>query len=382
MTTTVLGGLSVAAFLTRHWQKKPLLVRGAIPGFSGFLDARQLFALAARADAVSRLVIERPRRRQRWELHEGPFADLSAGALPASHWTLLVQGVEGLVPGGWELLRAFSFLPAARVDDLMISYAAPHGSVGAHVDQYDVFLLQGPGRRRWQISRQADQTVDPRAPIKILSRFLADDEFILDPGDLLYLPPGVAHWGVAHEGPCFTYSIGFVAPSHDALIQNFLIYLGQKLEATTDPAALYEDPRLVASAHPWRLGDDMVRSVESLLATVTWQRSEVEEFLGRLLTGPKPNVVFAPPRRPLSQGAWARRLSQRDRGRLQLALPSRGLVRGDAIFLNGEHHRVDAPSRAWCESLFATRALELPIALTEPLIELLYGFYRAGYLNA
>src|SRR5437016_1829083 len=185
---SILGEMSPAAFLRDHWQKRPLLVRQAFPGFRGIVDRDRFLALATRDDARSRLVIQHPRARasrRRWERHDGPFGALDARMLPASHWTLLVNGVETLVPGGWEILRAFSFIPAARIDDLMVSYAADGGSVGPHDDLYDVFLLQGPGRRRWQVSRTGDRTVDPGAAIKVLRRFVPDEEWLLEPGDML-----------------------------------------------------------------------------------------------------------------------------------------------------------------------------------------------------
>src|SRR5688572_24435066 len=168
--TPILGGLPPATFLRRYWQKRPLLVRQAFPGFGGILSRDELLALATREDAVSRLVIEHPRRSGpgRWERHDGPFAELDASLLPRSHWTMLVHGVESLVQGGWELLRAFSFIPMARIDDLMVSWAADGGSVGPHHDDYDVFLLQGGGRRRWQISVGGDRSRDPEAAIEVL----------------------------------------------------------------------------------------------------------------------------------------------------------------------------------------------------------------------
>ncbi|MGZ3441329.1 MAG: cupin domain-containing protein, partial [Polyangia bacterium] len=235
---SVLGGLSPASFLRDYWQKRPLVVRQAIPGFRGLIDRDSLLGLATRGDATSRLVLEHPRRRARWERHDGPFGGLEAGMLPESHWTVLVHGVESLVPGGWELLRAFSFIPAARIDDLMVSYAADRGSVGPHDDRYDVFLLQGPGRRRWQVMMGGDRAVDPNAAIRVLKHFVADDEWLLEAGDMLYLPPGVAHHGVA-EGPSFTYSIGFLAPSHEELVHSVLGYLGHALAPRLDPEALF-----------------------------------------------------------------------------------------------------------------------------------------------
>lgn len=375
----LLGGLSKAAFLRTYWQKRPLLVRQAIPGFAGILSAKELCALSARADATSRLVAEHPgKRRGRWEMHTGPFHELTPESLPRSHWTLAVQGVEGLWPGGWELLRQFSFLPAARIDDLMITYAAAHGSVGPHDDVYDVFLLQGPGRRRWQINRSGDRALDPHAPLKILRHFEAEQEFILEAGDMLYLPPGVAHWGVALE-PCFTYSIGFVAPSHEALLQNFIAYLGQRIEPLIDPGAMYQDPPLKPQRDPFELGGEMIGSVESLLDRIKWDRSQVEEFLGRLLTGPKPHVAFEPPARPLSTPAFARRFS--GRGRLQLALPSRGLLGKHNVFINGAMLPVDAKTREVFQALLTERHAPLPLRLSERSLAMFYRLYRAGHVT-
>lgn len=371
----VLGGMSAAAFLRDHWQKRPLVVRQAIPGFAGLVDRDALMALATRSDATSRLVLQHPRRRARWERHDGPFATLDAGMLPDSHWTLLVHGVESLVRGGWELLSAFSFLPAARIDDLMVSYATDGGSVGPHDDKYDVFLLQGPGRRRWQVSTQRDRAVDEAAAIRVLKSFVAEDEWLLEPGDMLYLPPGVAHWGVA-EGPCFTYSIGFLAPSHEALVQNFLGYLQHTL--APDPEALFADPDLRVQASPLAISDAMIERIGAVVDSIRWDRSTVEDFVGRFLTGPKPQQIFSPPRRPRSPEELARRL--RGRGRLELALPSRGLVRGQTLFLNGESHRVGRATLRFFETLVRARSLPLPLSLDARTLALVHDWYCAGYL--
>ena len=384
----LLGGLSPAAFLRAHWQKRPLLVRQAIPGFRGIVSRDAFLALATRDDARSRLVIHHPRRApaRRWERHDGPFGALEADMLPARGWTLLVNSVESLIPGGWEILRRFSFLPAARTDDLMISYAADGGSVGPHDDLYDVFLLQGPGRRRWQVSRQRDRAVDPDAAIKVLRSFVPEDEWVLEPGDMLYLPPGVAHHGVA-EGPCFTYSIGFVAPSHADLYRSFFSYLGALLGENVDPRAIYADPDLTsAAAAPHEIGDAMVARMAAVVGGARWTAADVADFLGRLLTHPKPQVRFAPPARPLDRAAFARRIGARDRRtrRLTLALPSRGLLRRGRLYLNGEAY---APARAALPSLralLAERALPLPLprALTgDAPLALLHAWYAAGYLR-
>ncbi|HEX4456793.1 MAG TPA: cupin domain-containing protein, partial [Polyangia bacterium] len=304
--TSILGRLSPAAFMRDYWQQKPLLIRQALPGFGGIVDRDALSRLATRSDATSRLVIEHPRRRgpDHWERADGPFATLDAALLPASHWTLLVHGVESLVPGGWELLRRFSFLPAARIDDLMVSYAAPGGSVGPHEDRYDVFLLQGPGRRRWQLSERGDHALDPTAKIKVLKSFEVEREWLLEPGDMLYLPPSVAHYGVA-EGECFTYSIGFLAPSHDELAQSFLGYLGGTLATAFSGDALLAAGDRAPTKAPLALPAPMLAEVASVLDGLRWDRALTERFVGCFLTRPKPHVVFTPPARPLSPDAFA-----------------------------------------------------------------------------
>jgi 50S ribosomal protein L16 3-hydroxylase len=381
--SSLLGGLAPSTFLRRHWQKRPLVVRQAIPGFSGILPRGHggrdaLLSLASRPDAISRLVLHHPGQRQLWERHDGPFGHLDASMLPKERWTLLVHGIESLVRGGWELLRRFAFIPAARIDDLMISYAATGGSVGPHVDRYDVFLLQGPGRRRWQVATQGDRTHDPDAAIKVLRSFSPEEEWVLEPGDMLYLPPGVAHHGVAEE-PSFTYSIGFLAPAHLELQQSFLGYVAGALPSDAD--ALYHDPQLAVPREPLAIGDEMLRYVNRVLDGIRWDPGLVEEFLGCFLTRPKPCVRFIAPTRPLSVEAFARRLRQS--GRLTLALPSRGLLRRGLLFFNGRAHRLAPRPLAVFTRLLGDRALPLPRtpAPSAATLELLHRWYLTGELE-
>jgi 50S ribosomal protein L16 3-hydroxylase len=376
MAASLLGGVSAATFMRDYWQKRPLLVRQAIPGFGGIVDRDELLGLATRADATSRLVIEHPRRRSRWERHDGPFGGLDLSMLPASRWTLLVHGVESLVPGGWELLGRFGFIPAARVDDLMVSYAADGGGVGPHDDRYDVFLLQGQGRRRWRIMHGGDRSVDERAAIRVLARFATDEEWLLEPGDMLYLPPGVAHWGVA-EGPCFTYSIGFLSPSHTTLVESFLGYLWHAIGPTLDPDALLRDTLRAPAPKPLALPDGMLAEVARVVGPVRWDARTVEDFFGRFLTSPR-RVAFAPPARAIAGDAFARRL--RGRGRLTLALPSRGLVRGRRIYFNGESYVADRATLKLFEELVTARVLTLPCSADARLVARLYAWYVAGWL--
>lgn len=391
--TAVLGGMTTETFLRDHWQKRPLVIRQAIAGFAGLFApssvghpddkaARDAFlSLATRADVTSRLVMApQPGRRstQHWQRFDGPFDRIDDTTLPKSHWSVLIHGIESLVPGGWELLRHFSFLPSARVDDLMVSYASPGGTVGPHDDLYDVFLLQGPGRRRWQISHQADRTLDSSAAIKVLQSFVPEEEWILEPGDMLYLPPGVAHFGVSDE-PCFTYSIGFLAPSHRELCQTFLGYLNEELAPEIDPDALYQDPDLQPQPDHLTLSDAMIDQVTTILEQVRWDRDRVGDFLGRLLTGRKLPKGDVAPSRTLSRLAFARRI--KGHGRLTLSLASRGLVRGDCVFLNGEAHHVEPKTRALLTELLHARSLPLPLPLDDQALALLYDLHTAGYLH-
>src|SRR6202171_2072013 len=275
----LLGGLSAAIFLRKYWQKKPLLVRQAVGGFQGLLSRAELFGLAGRDDVESRLVRH---ARGRWTLAQGPFRAADLKRLPARDWTLLVQGVNLHVAAADALLRRFAFIPYARLDDVMVSYAAPGGGVGPHVDSYDVFLLQGEGRRRWrlggqtrQMNRQRDLTLDPSLPVKILTRFRPDAEYMLDAGDMLYLPPAYAHDGVAVDA-CTTYSIGFRAPSAQELGTAFLDWLRDRLALD----GRYCDAGRRPSAEPGRIEQTLQSRCARMLARIRWDRDSVAQFLG------------------------------------------------------------------------------------------------------
>src|SRR5688572_6995965 len=211
--------------MRRFWQRKPLLVRGAFAAFADPLTPREVMELAARDEVPSRLVQGRGRR---WSMEHGPIAPARAKRLPRRDWTVLVQDTQLASRECERLLAQFDFIPHARVDDLMVSYAMPGGGVGPHVDSYDVFLLQGTGRRRWQISTQRDTRFIPGLPLRILERFEPEEEWVLEPGDMLYLPPGVAHHGVA-ETECLTWSIGLRAPAARELAAGFLDDLHERL---------------------------------------------------------------------------------------------------------------------------------------------------------
>ena len=316
---TLLGGRSARAFLADYWQKRPLVVRGAWPRFADPVSVSDLFRLAARADCESRLVI---RDGARWRLEPGPLRPGRARRLPARRWTLLVQGLNHFVPDADRLLRAFRFVPYARLDDVMVSYAAPGGGVGPHFDSYDVFLLQGRGRRRWRIAQRGDPELDARAPLKVLRRFRPEEEWVLEPGDMLYLPPGIAHEGSALE-PCLTYSIGFRAPSSRELAVAFLAFLEDRLDPGSER---YADPDLRPARRPAALDDALVSAVPRCLPPSGGRAAISRRFSAR--TFPSPSRMCDSSRR---RGRWGAAHSSGGRsrrhspcGRERDALPARG----------------------------------------------------------
>lgn len=370
MTKSCLGPLTAAEFLRRHWQKKPLLARNAMPGHARLLHRNDLFELASRDDLESRLV---QRQGRRWRVRHGPFGPSELKRLPRAGWTVLVQGVNHALPAAQQLLDEFSFIPYARLDDLMASYAPPGGGVGPHFDDYDVFLLQGEGRRRWRVSRQRDLELVPRAPLKILRSFRPAREWTMQEGDLLYLPPRCAHDGAAVGGDCITYSIGFRAPGAQELGAGFLDYLQEHLRLQ----GIYEDPGLKPARRPARLDDTMVRKARKFLQRIRWGSDDVARFLGCHLTEPKAQVIFPRPSRPLSPRAFAARMA---RGGARLALPTRMLFRGSVVFINGEACAVGAAATRLLSRLADRRALAPLARVDHESAELLYQWYRAGYI--
>lgn len=274
--------ISPAHFLKNHWQKKPLLVRGAFPHFRDPVTPDELAGLACAEDVESRLVMERGGRKP-WQVLHGPQDPARLRRLPPSHWTLLVQGVDRRVPGVAALLESFRFIPDWRVDDVMVSFAPPRGSVGPHVDSYDVFLIQGKGRRRWRIDGGSAGECKPGLDLRILKKFRPTREWVLEAGDMLYLPPGVGHHGVALED-CLTYSVGFRAPGAMDLLGAAV----QKLAGQDLSDLRYRDPRL-QPGRPGEIPPAVVKAMRSLL----WKGMErltaegMDVLVGELLTEPK-----------------------------------------------------------------------------------------------
>lgn len=277
------GEITVEQFLSEYWQKKPLLVRGAWPGFENPLPPAAFLKLSEREDALSRLMVQHEGEHN-WELDEGPFKALRFTDMPDSHWTLLIQEVDRLVPAVRDMLRAVDFLPKWRLDDVMISYAANGGGVGAHIDNYDVFLLQGHGRRRWQINTTPveEEVLIEDIDVSILADFEADRDWVLEPGDMLYLPPRIAHYGVA-EGECMTFSIGCRAPSKQDILGAIL----EQALMDVDPDDRYADPTLGQDASIAGLGDDVLAWAIGAMKELTADRDALRDMLGTILSQPR-----------------------------------------------------------------------------------------------
>ena len=283
----LLGGITAREFLRDYWQKKPLLIRQAIPDFESPIDADELAGLALEEEVESRLVIEHGERP--WELRRGPFAEDAFGALPEREWTLLVQAVDQFVPEVAELLEQFRFLPSWRIDDVMISFAAPGGSVGPHFDNYDVFLLQAQGKRNWKIGQMcnSESPLLQHADLRILAEFEESAEWVLEPGDMLYLPPRLAHFGIA-EDDCMTYSVGFRAPSAAEVLTHFTDFLAQYL---TDEER-YTDADAQPVSDPHQIQGDALDRLKSLLAEHMSDERMLLTWFGQFMTEPRyPELV-------------------------------------------------------------------------------------------
>jgi 50S ribosomal protein L16 3-hydroxylase len=361
------GSLDVSAFMRRHWQREPLLVRAAFPGFADPLSPREVLELAASPEAASRLVRHRAGR---WSLEHGPFQPATLARLPERDWTVLVQDTNHHSARADALLARFGFIAHARVDDVMVSYAVPGGGVGPHVDSYDVFLLQGRGRRRWRISRQKDLAFVPGLPLKILARFRPEQEWVLEAGDMLYLPPGVAHEGVA-ETECLTWSIGFRAPADRELVAGFLDYLHEKL----DPRGQYGDAGARPTRHPGAIPPALTAHVGRALARIRWTDADVREFAGRFLSEPKAEVHFDPPRRPLARARFGARAAREG---IVLDPRARLLYSGAAVFLNGERVDAGAAERRLLARLADARRLPGPVEAGAPFWDRMHAWYLDG----
>jgi 50S ribosomal protein L16 3-hydroxylase len=370
----LLGGISPAQFMQQYWQKKPLLIRAAVPGLTPLVARDALFAYAANEAVESRLVEQ---KKGVWKFSHGPIgAQAHAGekkpvALPPlkrKDWTLLVQGVDLHHDGVHDLLQQFRFVPDARLDDVMISYATQGGGVGPHFDSYDVFLLQASGRRRWRIGAQKDLSLRDDVPLKILANFKPTQEFDLEPGDMLYLPPRYAHDGVALDDDCQTYSIGFRAPSTEELARELMHRVADEIE----DEALYTDKAQTATAQPGEipsaLSDFAVQAVTKALADKTL----MQQILGEYLTEPKDKVWFNAGKAPKK---WIA---------VKLDRASRMMYDEKHVYLNGDSWKVAGKDGKLLRKLADARSLSaIEVGAASAQLQSALGqFVKQGWLHA
>ncbi len=338
----LLGGLSPAQFMRRHWQKKPCLIRQAVPGVVPPIGRAELFDLAGRDDVESRLVSSHGGR---WSLKHGPFGRRQIPPRTRPGWTLLVQGLDLHVPAAHELLGRFRFVPEARLDDLMISYASDGGGVGAHTDSYDVFLLQVSGRRRWRVGPVKDASLVLGMPVKLLANFEPTEDWLLEPGDMLYLPPRWGHDGVAVGDDCMTCSIGFRTPTPTELAREVLQRMVDALDATADEPH-YRDPAGSATATPGHIPEALQFFAQKAVIGALNDANSLACALGEALTEPKSIVWFD------GGGALA------DGQGVRLDARTRMMYDTHHVFINGESFRAAGRDAKLMQALADARALD------------------------
>jgi 50S ribosomal protein L16 3-hydroxylase len=379
----LLNGLTPAQFLAEYWQKKPLLIKNAIPHFTGLLSPDELAGLACEDEVQSRIV---KYKKGKWFAEHGPFdeddfANLAENPTAENNWTLLVQSVNHHLTEGAALLQLFDFIPHARLDDLMVSYAPNGGGVGPHFDSYDVFLLQGQGKRIWRISEQTDLSLVEGAPLRILQNFDTSQEWLLEAGDMLYLPPHLAHWGIAvSDGTinCMTYSIGFRAPKNQEIATEFLGFMQDQLNQ--DKLVLdgiYQDTDLKLQDHAAEIGKEMIAKVSENLQKIEWSNEVIAEFIGTYLSEPKADVVFEPNKK-MSMRNFSEKLAKIG---IALDLKSKMLFSADNFYLNGEVATWIGEPANILTKLADHRHIEVSNIQDALLLQQLYDWYIAGYLS-
>jgi 50S ribosomal protein L16 3-hydroxylase len=363
----LLGGISPELFMQKYWQKKPLIIRAAVPGLQPLVPRDALFAFAADEAVESRLV---ERKKDKWSFKQGPFD--ATPPLKRADWTLLVQGVDLHHDGVHDLLQQFRFVPDARLDDLMISYATQGGGVGPHFDSYDVFLLQASGRRRWRIGAQKDLSLRGDVPLKILAHFTPTQEFDLGPGDMLYLPPRYAHDGVALDNDCQTYSIGFRAPSTEELARELMHRVADEIENE----ALYTDRAQSATAQPGEIPPELQSFATQAVAKALADPTLMQQILGEYLTEPKNNVWF--------DAAEKKGKAPKKYQALRLDRRSRMMYDAKHVYLNGDSWKVAGKDAKLLRKLADARRLDAQdlAALSPALGKALGQFIEQGWLHA
>lgn len=354
--------------MREYWQKKPLLIRQAVPHMQPLISRRELFALAGQADVESRLVMG-DGVKQDWQLKHGPFKRRQLPSTRLPHWTLLVQGVDLHHDALAHLRARFRFVPDARLDDVMVSYASDGGGVGPHFDSYDVFLLQAQGRRQWRIGAQKQLRLKDDVPLKILASFRPTQTLLLEPGDMLYLPPHYAHEGVA-VGECMTYSIGFKADNDHTLGRALLGRLADF--EPSNGAVMYKDPDQAPTQHPAKIPNALQAFARQSLVNFLQREADIRCALGEWLSEPKSHVWFEGQSRPrLFKG-------------LRLNRKTQMLYDADFVFVNGESWRCSGKDASVLRKLADQRELtKSEIESASSKVQALLGeWFEAGWLNS
>lgn len=387
----MLGGISARTFMQVYWQKKPLLVRQAFKNLRPPVPAAELKRMARRDDVESRLIW---REHDQWQMQTGPFSRLPLQRDP--DWTLLVQSIDLHSDAAADLMHQFRFIPAARLDDLMASIATEGGGVGPHFDSYDVFLIQAQGRRHWRFGQQDDLNLVPELALKILARFDPEEDAVLEPGDMLYLPPHAAHDGVSLTNDCMTLSVGFRAPQASSLAQGMLEAAAEQIAARNgsgsglyaDPplpgpslAHHYKDPSQSAVLQTGEIPEKLIEATLTAIRQVRFDRQLATRYLGCWLTEPHPLAVFEPPAE--AETMVATLFSNRGRGHWKLDRRTRMLYASNQLYINGELAPLKAS--ATLKALADKRALDIltigRVKLSDNTLELLAQWYEDGWLH-
>jgi len=377
-----LGDITIEQFLADYWQQRPLLIRQALPSFQCPVAPDELAGLALDEEVESRIIIEKGGTKP-WQIEHGPFAEARFGELPESHWTLLIQEINKHVPELALLQERFNFIPNWRLDDVMASYAPEFGTVGPHADNYDVFLIQGLGQRRWQINRTSptDEDLIPGLDLRIMHEFTAEDEWVLEPGDMLYLPPGIAHHGVALDN-CITLSVGFRAPAVTDIISH---YLAERL-SELDPEQFYSDPRMPLQKNPGEITQTAREQIRAIIHSLPQDDATIDEWFGHFTTDIRPGHHLPKPEQAISRGSLHAALAAGE------TLWRSEFCRfayiendqGTTLFIAGESYRLDSglafAAPLLCGQRFYNSDTLQPHLDDSTFIELLTTLYNEGCL--
>jgi 50S ribosomal protein L16 3-hydroxylase len=372
----ILGKISNDVFLKKYWQKKPLLIRDAIKNFKSPITEKDLFRIAQNENAISRLI---EFKRGIWQVKYGPFKKLDLPKKINTPWTILVQNMNHHLPFAESFLNLFKFIPYARLDDLMVSLATKKGSVGPHFDSYDVFLFQAKGEREWKISEQKKFSLDKKSAIKIITNFKVKNTWVLKPGDLLYLPPNVGHWGVSQSDDCLTYSIGFRAPGTFEIQSKFLDFIQDNL--ITNKNDLYRDPNLNLQKNPAEINSNMIKKIQRIVNQLRWNTNSINNFIGQLLTEPIEGAVFETSK-SMTAEVFIKDLIKKP---LKLNPKTRMLFIKNNFFINGELIEADKKSIMYLKQLANDREISIKSTLNKKDLNalgiVLLPLYLSGFID-